>query len=303
MAYSVLSAISAFLAAGCIALWLARRSSEQLEARLRALSGERRGSLPVTEIPFAYRVLVPLAEGVGNLVINLLPPTYIARIRRRLVAAGHPLSLAAFLTLVVITGTLLPAAFFAVVWVASDGSPAAGVYLLIPLFAAFGALLSWLWLSRRVRARQLAIWKRLPDAFDLMTTCVEAGLGLDASFRLVSEKLSGPVSEEFSEMLREIGLGKARRDALRDMAERTGVADLETFAHAIVQAEELGTSVAAVLRVQANQLRIRRRQRAEEEARRAPAKMVFPLVFFILPSLFVVILGPVAIEVFKVMTD
>jgi tight adherence protein C len=247
--------------------------------------------------------LVPLADGLGNVAINLLPPAYIARIRRLLVAAGQPLSPAAFLTMVVITGTLLPGAFFAIVWVVSDGSPAPGVYLLIPVFAGAGALLSLLWLSRQARARQLAIWKSLPDAFDLMTTCVEAGLGLDASFRLVSEKLSGPVGEEYAEMLREIGLGKARRDALRDMAERTGVADLQTFAHAIVQAEELGTSLATVLRAQAKQLRTRRRQRAEEEARRAPAKMVFPLIFFILPSLFVVILGPVLIEVFEVLTD
>jgi tight adherence protein C len=303
MAYSALSAVSAFLAAGCFALWFARRSSEQLEARLRALSEARRGSLSMTEAPFAYRFLVPLAEGVGNLAINLLPPAYIARIRRRLVAAGQPLSLAAFLATVVITGTLLPATFLAVAWVVSAGSPAPGVYLLVPLFAGIGALLSWVWLSRRVRARQLAIWRSLPDAFDLMTTCVEAGLGLDASFRLVSEKLSGPVSEEFAELLQEIGLGKARRDALRDMADRTGVADLQTFAHAIVQAEELGTSLAAVLRVQANQLRIRRRQRAEEEARRAPAKMVFPLIFLILPSLFVVILGPLGIEIYKLFTE
>jgi tight adherence protein C len=303
MAISLVSAISAFLAAGCFVLWLARRSTEQMEARVKALAAQRRGSLPLGEVPFAHRVLVPLAEGLVNRAINLLPPAFIARTRRRLVAAGEPMSLPTFLTLLVVTGTLLPAAAFAVMWVASDGSPAAGAYLLVPLFAVIGALLSFLWLSRQVRGRQRAIWKSLPDAFDLMTTCVEAGLGLDASFHLVSEKLAGPVSEEFAELLREIGMGKARRDALRDMADRTDVADLETFAHAIVQAEELGTSLGTVLRVQASQLRLQRRQRAEEEARRAPAKMVFPLIFFILPSLFVVILGPTLIEVFKAMTD
>jgi tight adherence protein C len=303
MAISLLSAMSAFLAAGCFALWFTRRSHEQLEARLRALAGERRASLPLTEVPFAYRVLVPFAEGLGNVAINLLPPAFIARIRRRLVEAGQPVSPAGFLTMVVITGTLLPGTFFAVAWVVTDGSLPSGVYLFAPFLAGFGVLMSLVWLSRRARARQLAIWKSLPDAFDLMTTCVEAGLGLDASFRLVAEKLSGPVSEEYAEMLREIGLGKARCDALRDMADRTGVADLQAFAHAIIQAEELGTSLAAVLRVQANQIRLRRRQRAEEEAHRAPAKMVFPLVFFIIPSLFVVILGPVLIEVFKALTD
>jgi len=255
------------------------------------------------DVPFAYRVLVPMAEGVGKLVINLLPPAFVARTRRRLVAAGEPVTMPAYFTMVAITATLLPAAIFAVAWVMSNGSPVAGVYLVIPPFALVGALLSHVWLSRRVRARQRAIWKSLPDAFDLMTTCVEAGLALDASFGLVSEKLAGPVSEEFAEVLREIGLGKARREALRDMAERTGVPDLEAFAHAIVQAEELGTSLGTVLRVQGKQMRIKRRQRAEEEARRAPAKMVFPLVFFIIPTLFMVILGPVAIEVFEAFSE
>ena len=303
MTVSIFSAIAAFLAAGSFALWFARRSTEQLEARLRALADERRASLRLAEVPFAHRVLVPFTEGLGNMAVNLLPPAFIARIRRRLVAAGEPLSLPAFFTMVLVTSTLLPAAFFVVAWVVTDGSPPAAVYVFIPLFVVVGALLSLTWLSRRVRARQLAIWKSLPDAFDLITTCVEAGLGLDASFRLVSEKLVGPVSEEFAELLREVAMGKARRDALKDMAERTGVADLETFAYAIVQAEELGTSLGTVLRVQAGQLRVRRRQRAEEEARRAPAKMVFPLVFFILPSMFVVILGPVLIEVFEVLAD
>jgi tight adherence protein C len=300
---SVLSAVAAFLAAGCLALWYARQSTERMEARLKALTAGREASPWMADVPFAYRVLVPMAEGVGKLVINLLPPAFVARTRRRLIAAGEPVSLPAFFTMVVITGTLLPAAFFAVAWAASDGSPAPIVYLFIPLLAVVGVLFSILWLSRRVRARQRAIWKDLPDAFDLMTTCVEAGLALDASFGLVSEKLAGPVSEEFAELLRQIGLGKARRDALRDMAERTGVPDLEAFAHAIVQAEELGTSLGTVLRAQAKQMRIRRRQRAEEEARRAPAKMVFPLVFLIIPTLFMIILGPVAIELFEVFTE
>ncbi|GAG34311.1 unnamed protein product, partial [marine sediment metagenome] len=251
----------------------------------------------------AHRVLVPMAERVSKLIIALLPPAFIARTRGRLVAAGQPVSLPAFFALVLVMSILLPGALFLVAWVASEGSPAANIYLLIPVLAGVGALLPFVWLSRQVRARQLAIWKSLPDAFDLITTCVEAGLSLDASFRRVSEKLAGPVSEEFADLLREVAMGKARRDALRDMGERTGVADLQTFANAIAQAEEVGTSMGTVLRVQAAQMRLRRTQRAEEEARRAPAKMVFPLVFFILPSLFVVILGPVLIEVFELMAD
>jgi len=198
---------------------------------------------------------------------------------------------------------VLPLTFFLIAWSATDGEPPTGVYVFIPVAALFGAFIPFLWLSRRVRARQLTIWRRLPDAFDLMTTCVEAGLGLDSAFHRVSEKLSGPVADEFAEMLREVAMGKARRDALRDMGDRTGVGDLQTFANTIVQAEELGTSLGTALRAQAGDIRLHRRQRAEEEARRAPAKMVFPLVFFILPSLFVIILGPVIIELFKTFGD
>lgn len=303
MVLSVLSAVAVFLSAGSLALWYAQRSNERLEARLKALAAERRASVPLGDVPFAHRVLAPMAEGLSRVIIELLPPAFVARTQRRLVAAGQPLSLPAFFAVVLVMGTLLPAAFFLVAWVASEGSPAANIYLLIPVLAGIGALLPFVWLLRRVRARQLAIWKSLPDAFDLITTCVEAGLGLHASFQRVSERLAGPVGEEFAELLQEVAMGKARRDALRDMGERTGVADLQTFANAIVQAEELGTSLATVLRVQAAQMRLRRRQRAEEEARRAPAKMVFPLVFFMLPSLFVVILGPVLIEVFELLND
>ena len=171
--------------------------------------------------------------------------------------------------------------------------------LLIPLFAVLGVLLPLLWLRRRANRRKLLVWRGLPDAFDLMTTCVEAGLGLDAAFQRVADKLGGPVADEFATMLREVAMGKTRREALHDMGERTGVPDLQTFANTIIQTEELGTSLGSVLRIQASDMRRRRRQHAEEEARRAPSKMVFPLVFFILPSLFVVILGPVAIELFK----
>jgi tight adherence protein C len=293
---SLVSAVAIFLSAGFFGLWYVRRSSERFEARLKALADEGRASVPRTEVPFAHRVMVPMAEGVTRVVVDLLPPAFVARTQRRLVAAGQPLSLPAFFFLVLVMSTLLPAVFFLVAWAASDGSPAAGIFVVIPVLVALGVLLPFLWLSRLVRGRQLAIWKSLPDAFDLLTTCVEAGLGLDAAFDRVSQKLTGPVSTEFAELLREIAIGKARRDALRDMGERTGVGDLQTFANAIVQAEELGTSLGTVLRVQAAQMRLRRRQRAEEEARRAPAKMVFPLVFFILP-------GPVLIEVVELLND
>jgi tight adherence protein C len=303
MTAALLGSVFAFLALASLGTWHVQRSGSRLDARVRALAAERRSSLSMEDVPFTHRVIAPATEGVITGIISLLPPAFIARTRKRLTAAGQPISLPGFFTLALVTALLLPAVIFPIIWAAAERSPPAGAYLLIPIMAAVGLLLPFAWLWRRVRHRQLIIWRSLPDTFDLMTTCVEAGLGLDSAFHRVCEKLEGPVTEEFAAMLREVALGKSRRQALRDMGERTGVGELQSFANTIIQAEELGTNVADGLRAQATQMRVRRRQRAEEEARRAPAKMVFPLVFFILPSLFVVILGPVMIELFKVLGD
>jgi len=169
--------------------------------------------------------------------------------------------------------------------------------LIIGMFAAIGFLLPQMWLQQRVTGRQTQIIKSLPDAFDLITTCVEAGLGLDAALARVAEKVEGPFADELSRTLREIALGKMRRDALRELGERTGVPELVTFVNAVIQAELMGSSVGAVLRVQAEQLRVRRKQRAEEQAYKAPVKMIFPLVLCIFPTLFIVILGPAVITI------
>ena len=303
MVLPLFSSVFVFLSIASLATWQAQRSRGKADLRVQSLATERQAFQPLQDVPFESRVVLPTAEGLAKAVIGVLPPAFIARTRRRLVAAGEPMSLSTFFLLVICSGVALPAMALLIAW-AVTGGEIAGVALVILIVAAlFGVLLPLVWLSRRVRARQLTIWRSLPDAFDLMTTCVEAGLGLDSAFHRVSEKLKGPVADEFAEMLREVAMGKTRRDALRDMGERTGVADLQTFANTIVQAEELGTSLGAALRAQASDMRRHRRQRAEEEARRAPAKMVFPLVFFIMPSLFIVILGPVVIELVKAFGD
>ncbi len=155
------------------------------------------------------------------------------------------------------------------------------------------------WLNNRIRHRQKEILKSLPDAFDLITTCVEAGLGLEAALAKVSEKTPGPFGEELAVSLREVSLGKLRREALKELSERTGVPDLSSFINAVIQAESMGTSIAAVLRVQAEQMRMKRRQRAEQQAQAAPIKMMFPLVLCIFPTLFIVILGPAGIQIYQ----
>jgi tight adherence protein C len=169
------------------------------------------------------------------------------------------------------------------------------------LFALFGAAIGYLapefWLGRRVQARSMAMTLQLPDALDLLTISVEAGLGFDAALSKVVEKLEGPLVDEFRQALAEVRMGRLRREALRDVAIRADSQPVTNFIGAIVQAEQLGVPIAKVLQIQSNQLRIERRQRAEEAAAKAPVKMLFPMVGCIFPTIFIVILGPAIVTV------
>jgi tight adherence protein C len=149
--------------------------------------------------------------------------------------------------------------------------------------------------------RQEKIQKALPDALDMLTVCVEAGLGFDAALAQVARNTTGPLAGEFSRVLQEMQIGKSRTQALRAMTDRTTVPELRSFVSALVQAGELGITIADVLREQAKEMRVRRRQRAEEKAQKVPVKILFPLVFCLFPSMFVVIIGPGAISIVHVL--
>jgi tight adherence protein C len=208
------------------------------------------------------------------------------------------MNLGGFLTVVLICEGIFLALGFALLVAAGGGLEAQQLLTLVALGGA-GLVVPYLWLINRIRRRQAIITKSLPDSLDLVTTCVEAGLGLDAALARVAEKVEGPFAEELARTLREVGMGRMRREALQELGERTGVPDLITFVNAVIQAEQMGTSIGQVLRVQADQLRVRRRQRAEELGHQAPVKMTFPLVLFIFPTLFLVILGPAGITLYE----
>jgi len=152
-------------------------------------------------------------------------------------------------------------------------------------------------LGNKISTRKNSVIKSLPDALDLLTICVEAGLGFDQAMQKVAEKWEDELSRSFARVLHEVRLGKIRREALRDMAERLDVSDVTSFIAAVIQAEQLGVSIAKVLRIQSDQMRVRRRQRAEEKAHQAPVKMLFPMVFLIFPAIWVVLLGPAILQV------
>lgn len=165
----------------------------------------------------------------------------------------------------------------------------------------FGFLIGYLfpqsWLKAQTKKRQTEIEKTLPDVLDLLTVSVEAGLGFDAALLKVVEKQKGALAEEFFKVLQEIKMGRPRRDALRDLGQRNSIEDLNSMVASLVQADQLGIPIAGVLRNQSKQIRQKQRQRAEEKAQKAPVKMMIPLVFFVFPSIFIVILGPAVIQI------
>lgn len=276
-------------------LWYAR-SKNQLEDRVRELSSPRRAVVEQAD-PFSQRFIFPIVHGVTTRFIDYLPTSLIVRARKWLIISDSTMTLSSFMTIVLVLTTALPAAALLSIWSNTDGSPGRTI-LLVPLLVVFGFLAPMLLLRSRAKKRQMKFWKALPDSIDLLTTCVEAGLSLDFAFQRVAERQHGPVGEEISRMLREKALGQTRREALTALAERIDLPDVNVFVNSIIQAETLGTSIGSVLRIQSRQLRTRRRQRAEQMARQAAPKMVFPLVFFVMPNLFIIILGPIIISGF-----
>jgi tight adherence protein C len=296
--------LTSLICAGSIflfALWYLRSKNRQ-EERIRTLREPERIVVEEQD-PFAQRVAFPAVDSLVRLLMAILPTSLVARARKGLLIAGDSMTLSQFLTIVLVTSTAIPALYFIIAWIALGGSFSAGLIIPIPVSAAIGTLLPFLVLRNRAKRRQKAIWRSLPNAIDLMTTCVEAGLSLDFALQRVADRYKGPLSDELHRTLREIALGKTRRQALEETAERVDIPDLATLVNSIVQAEVLGTSVGQVLRTQAAYLRLRRRQYAEQMARRAPTKMVFALVFLFVPSIVIVTVGPVALNLIKTLSE
>ena len=273
---------------------------DPVQARLTQLGSMQAKNLEELELqaPFIERTLRPLAASLSGRVARVTSSSFSERTEKRLALAGNPgdLRVADWLgikAIGAIVGGIIFFLLFAVIGVL--GFPFLIGVVLALVGALFGYTAPEFWLGRQVKKRQKAILLMIPDALDLLTISVRAGLGFDAALGKVVEKLNGPLSDEFRRALAEVRVGKARRDALRDIVPRTEVVPLTNFIGAIIQAEQLGVSISKVLQVQSEQLRIERRQRAEEMAAKAPIKMLFPLVGCIFPSLFIVILGPAII--------
>lgn len=277
------------------AAWGMRIQQIQRQAVLMTMAANGDQAVSLREMqtahPWVDRILLPLLSKLAGLGRMLTPKANFEQIEKNLAAAGidSRLSLADFLGLRILSG-LLASLFAFIITSASNSSPLS--YWLVPATFLVGLYLPNFWLVSRVRENKRAIRNTLPDALDLMSICVDAGLGFEAAIQKVATRWTNALGIEFRHVLYEIQIGVPRIQALRHLSARTAVDEIRTFVAVLAQADQLGISIRDVLYTQSDQMRTQRRQRAEEAAQKAPLKMLFPMVLFILPALFIVILGP-----------
>jgi tight adherence protein C len=245
------------------------------------------------------RILLPSVRRVGSIGRRFTPVSVTERLGKELVYAGSPVGWDAerilamkFLGIAVFAGGTFLLGRLA-------GFAPFRIFVMVGLGAYVGYYLPEWILRSKSGKRQKAMQRALPDALDLLSITVEAGLGFDSAVARVARQAGGPLGEEFHRVLQEMQIGKSRADALRDLADRTSIPELKSFVLAMVQADIFGISIAKVLQVQAREMRIKRRQRAEEQAQKVPVKIVFPLILCIFPSLFIVLLGPAIITIYE----
>lgn len=294
--FLIIAVLSGLFACLAVAVF-GRQSSSVMATRIATFRDQattQRDELDVDlEMSFGERVVRPGIEGLARGAANILPQSVLSGIQEQLTAAGLPMKLNTFVTFWMASLAVFGGLGLAI-FVSAGGLPGLAVGAVL---IGLGYQLPRMWLKSRVKAKQKAVILNLPDNLDLITTCVEAGLGLDAALSRVAEHGQGPLSGELQQMLRDVAMGKLRREALQEMSDRIGVEELSNFIASIIQAEKLGVGIAQVLRVQSDQLRTQRRQRAERLANEAPIKMIFPLVLLIFPAFLAVILSPAVIRI------
>jgi tight adherence protein C len=274
-----------------------RRGAELLESQVGEVTTTNLRDQELSTRSFEERVLVPAVTGLGGLARRVTPLGMRDRISRKLILAGSPEGWDAYkVAAFKFAGGLAFGGFGLLVTVVTQ-APGVVASSTVGVLAYIGFLIPGAILGQAANGRQEAIRRSLPDTMDLLTISVEAGLGFDAALAHVRKNVTGPLADEISRLLQEMQLGVSRIDAFRHLGDRTDVDELRGFILAMVQADIFGISIARVLRAQARELRIRRRQRAEEKSIKVAVKLLFPLIFCILPSMFVVLLGPGVIRI------
>lgn len=242
--------------------------------------------------PFSERALKPVFNKLTGVLTYILPNSILKNLESKLQKAGNPGNITAneLFTIKFLSAAVLSIPLFFLLELS---------ILVIALMAILGWNIPELFLRSHIRKKKDEIEKTLPDILDLLTVSVEAGLGFDGALSKVVEKTRGILADEFKRVIKENRMGKNRKEALKDMAERLGSEDLTSFIGAIIQADQLGISFSNVLRTQSTFIRQKRKQRVEEAAMKAPIKIIIPLVLFIFPVLFIILLGPALINIFE----
>ena len=287
---------------GIVVLVLPRTEQDPLMTRINEYaSREEIASIEEIELsmPVTDRIFVPIMRRLSTFVIRMTPQSSLERTARMLELAGSPRNMTAanFWVIRGVATLFLSGLTFLVMW--RFGAEPGRRFLYALGAAVLGFFMPVMLLQSMIDRRKQAITKKFPDALDLMTICVDAGLIFDAAMQKVHEKWDDALAREFGRVTYELQLGKSRRQALKDMSDRMDLSDVTSFVATILQAEQLGVSIGKVLRIQSEQMRIKRRQRAEEKAQQAPIKMLFPMIFLIFPSMFVVLLGPAILRVIR----
>jgi tight adherence protein C len=276
-----------------------RRQQKEVRRSLEAITAFRASPRVLRdfelEAPFSERVLGPLSQRFISAGRWATPDDRIDRIRRRLDLAGNPPAWDVDRILGAKALGLFIGLFLGVVLTPVFGGGLRWTILVTVSLAALGWFAPTMWIYQLGYDRTEKLRNELPDAIDLLTISVEAGLAFDAALAQVARNTEGPLGQEFFRVLQEMQIGTGRLDALRALSERTNLDELRVFVGALVQAESFGIPIANVLRVQSREMRVKRRQRAEEKAAKVPVKILFPLIFCIMPALFIVVLGPAAI--------
>ncbi len=256
------------------------------------------GSMPdeIYNRTFSERVVKPALDAVGKFLMRMAPAEMVGNLEKKIIMAGRPYNLSAKNWFGIQTVATIAMPVLILLLMLQAKADLGKTVLMVVSVGMMGVMIPNLILNGKIRERQKSVLKALPDVMDLLTVSVEAGLGFDSALSKVTEKMPGTLSEEFKILLQEVKIGKSRKDAMYQMTERVGVPDFRSFISAIVQADQLGVSLGRVLRIQSEQIRVNRKQMIQEKAMKAPIKMLIPMIIFIFPVIFIVLLGPTAIN-------
>lgn len=298
----ILITLGVFTTIVCTLFWVLNvffREKIEIQLRIKkfVVSNEKQASL--IEGTLYERLFQPMFGGFNGFIGRVTPKHYVKQLDKSLREAGNPMKLNANSCITMQIGAIIIEIIGVIsMWIAFE-IPVLKVMMMLAAFIGLTYIFPGLYLKQLIQERQHEIERSLPDAIDLLTVSIEAGLSFDGAMSKLAEKMSGVLVSEFSIALKEMKMGISKRDALKSMIERVPVDNLITFVGAIIQADQLGVSIGNVLRIQSNIMRLKRRQKASELAMKAPIKMLFPMVFFILPTIFIVLLGPVLIKVME----